>query len=102
MLTPAVARLRKILADGIYNGGIAGWAQAFGGWVLEIVPKPEKKKGEPFKVVKWRRIVERTFAWLGRYRRLSKDYERQPASSEALIYVAMIHLMLRRLESKQS
>jgi putative transposase len=93
-------RLTKILADAIYNGGIAGWAREFGGWVLEIVPKPERKKGEPFKVMKWRWIVERTFAWLGRYRRLSKDYERQPASSEALIYVAMIHLMLRRLETK--
>jgi putative transposase len=93
-------RLTKILADAIYNGGIAGWAKQFGGWVLEIVPKPERKKGEPFKVMKWRWIVERTFAWLGRYRRLSKDYERQPESSEALIYVAMIHLMLRRLEAK--
>ena len=93
-------RLTKILADAIYNGGIAEWAKQFGGWVLEIVPKPEKAKGEPFKVVKWRWIVERTFAWLGRYRRLSKDYERQSESSEALIYVAMIHLMLRRLEPK--
>ena len=93
-------RLVKILADGIYNGGIAEWAMQFGGWLLEIVPKPEKKKGEPFKVIKWRWIVERTFAWLGRYRRLSKDYERQPESSEAMIYIAMISLMLRRLEPK--
>ncbi len=93
-------RLRKILADGIYNGGIAGWAKQFGGWVLEVVPKPEKRKGEPFQVIKWRWIVERTFAWLGRYRRLSKDYERQPESSEGLIYIAMIHLMLRRLDPK--
>jgi putative transposase len=93
-------RLTKILADGIYNGGIAEWALRFGGWVLEVVPKPEKKKGEPFKVVKWRWIVERTFAWLGRYRRLSKDYERQPESSEAWIYLAMVNLMLRRLETK--
>ena len=46
-------RLRKVLADGIYNGGIAGWAKAFGGWVLEIVPKPEKAKDEPFKVAEW-------------------------------------------------
>jgi putative transposase len=93
-------RLKKILADGIYNGGIAEWAMQFGGWVLEVVPKPHRAKGEPFKVMKWRWIVERTFAWLGRYRRLSKDYERQPESSEALIYIAMSHLMLRRLESK--
>lgn len=93
-------RLKKILADGIYNGGIAEWAKQFGGWVLEIVPKPERKEGEPFEVMKWRWIVERTFAWLGRYRRLSKDYERQPESSEALIYIAMTHLMLRRLEPR--
>jgi putative transposase len=95
-------RLRKILADAIYNGGIAGWVKEFGGWLLEIVPKPERKKGEPLKVMKWRWIVERTFAWLGRDRRLSKDYERQPESSEAMIYIAMIHLMLRRLEPKQA
>ncbi len=93
-------RLKTILADGIYNGGIAEWAQQFGGWVLRIAPKPEKKKGEPFKVVKWRWIVERTFAWLGRYRRLSKDYERQPESGEAMIYIAMTQLMLRRLETR--
>jgi putative transposase len=93
-------RLRKILADAIYNGGIAGWAKQLGGWVLEVVPKPARKKGEPFQVMKWRWIVERTFAWLGRSRRLSKDYERQPESSEAMIYIAMSHLMLRRLEAK--
>src|SRR4051812_15423930 len=45
-------RLKKVLADAIYNGGIAEWAMRFGGWLLEIVPKPERKKGEPFKVVK--------------------------------------------------
>jgi putative transposase len=67
--------------------------------VLEVVPTPERKKGEPFKVVKWRWVVERTFAWLGRCRRLSKDYERGTQSTEAMVHVAMIRLMLRRLET---
>jgi putative transposase len=94
-------RLKKILADGIYNGDIAAWAKANGGWIFELVVRPpeepeeEKKK---FKVLKWRWIVERTFAWLGRYRRLSKDYEGTEESSESWIYVAMTHLMLRRLD----
>jgi putative transposase len=95
-------RLKKILADGIYNGGIAEWAKRVGGWILAVVARPadepeeEKKK---FKVLKWRWIVERTFAWLGRYRRLSKDYEGSTESSECWIYIAMTHLMLRRLET---
>jgi putative transposase len=91
-------RLKKILADGIYNGGIAEWAKQVGGWILELVVRPEGQK--KFEVLPWRWIVERTFAWLGRYRRLSKDYERRPESSESWIYIAMIHLMLRRLEPK--
>jgi putative transposase len=89
-------RLRKILADGIYNGGIAEWAKEVGGWILELVVRPEGQT--KFEVLPWRWIVERTFAWLGRYRRLSKDYEGTEESSEAWIYVAMTHLMLRRLE----
>ena len=50
-----------------------------------------------FAVVPWRWIVERTFAWLGRYRRLKWDYERLPATTEAIIHIAMIRLMVRRL-----
>jgi putative transposase len=93
-------RLKKILADGIYNGGIAEWAKEVGGWILELVVRPEPKEGEPkkFEVLPWRWIVERTFAWLGRYRRLSKDYEGTEESSESWIYLAMTHLMLRRLD----
>jgi putative transposase len=98
-------RLEKILADGIYNGGIADWAKQLGGWILELVVRAEEseeagapKGKKPFKVLKWRWIVERTFAWLGRYRRLSKDYEGTEESSESWIYIAMTHLMLRRLE----
>jgi putative transposase len=95
------ARLKKILADGIYNGGIGEWTKEVCGWILELVvrdpnePEEEKKK---FKVLKWRWIVERTFAWLGRNRRMSKDYERTEESSESWIYLSMIHLMLRRLD----
>jgi putative transposase len=98
-------RLKKVLADGIYNGGIADWAKQLGGWILELVVRAEEpeeaghpKGRKPFKVLKWRWIVERTFAWLGRYRRLSKDYEGTQESSESWIYIAMTHLMLRRLE----
>jgi putative transposase len=89
-------RLKKILADGIYNGGIAEWAKELGGWIFELVIRPEGEK--KFEVLKWRWIVERTFAWLGRYRRLSKDYEGSEESSECWIYLAMTHLMLRRLD----
>jgi len=94
-------RLEKILADGIYNGGIAEWAKAVGGWILERVvrdPDESEEEKKKFKVLKWRWIVERTFAWLGRNRRMSKDYERTEESSKSWIYLGMIHLMLRRLD----
>ena len=94
-------RLKKILADGIYNGGIAEGAKEVGAWIFELVIRPKEESEEErkkFKVLKWRWIVERTFAWLGRYRRLSKDYEGTEESSESWIYVAMTHLMLRRLD----
>ena len=61
-----------------------------------MVKRTDKEKG--FKVVPKRWVVERTFGWLGRYRRLSKDYERLPETSEAMIQMAMVHIMLRRLE----
>ena len=51
-----------------------------------------------FEVLPKRWIAERTFAWLGKYRRLSKDYEAKPETSEAMIYLTMIHLMVRRLK----
>ena len=89
-------RLRLIWADGIYAyTNLVEWVQRFAGWVLEIVKKPEGQKG--FAVLPRRWVVERTFGWLGRYRRLSKDYEHSTQSSEAMIYLAMIHIMVRRL-----
>jgi putative transposase len=86
-------RLRVIGADGGYSGRLVRWVGALCGWGVRIVTRCDVG----FQVLPKRWIVERTFAWLGRYRRLSKDYEALPATSEALIYVAMIHLMVRRL-----
>jgi len=88
-------RLQRIWADGSYGGKLVGWAKRTGGWVLEIVKRTKDAVG--FQVLPKRWVVERTLAWVGRYRRLSKDYEARPETSEALIYAAMIHLMVRRL-----
>jgi transposase len=65
---------------------------------LEVVAK--RPEAEEFEVLPFRWIVERTFAWLGRWRRTSKDYEATTASSEAFLKLAMIHLMARRLTKK--
>jgi putative transposase len=88
-------RLRLIRADGGYAGRLVQWARAAGGWVLEIVKRCDDVKG--FVVLPRRWVVERTFGWLGRYRRLSRDYETLPESSETLIRIAMINLMVHRL-----
>lgn len=91
----SLPRLRLIWADGGYAGQLVDWVQQTLGWVLEIVKRPRDVQG--FHVLPRRWVVERTFAWLGRYRRLSKDYEYLCETSEALIYLAMIRLMARRL-----
>ena len=88
-------RLQRIWADGGYAGKLVDWAKEIGQWVLEIVKRTDDVKG--FEVLPHRWIVERTFAWLGRFRRLSKDYEALIETSEAMIRVAMIRLMTRRL-----
>ena len=89
-------RLKLIWADGGYAGKLIDWTWQLGGWVLEIVKRSDDVAG--FKILPHRWIVERTFGWLGRYRRLSKDYEELTESSEAMIQVAMINLMLHRLD----
>ena len=88
-------RLRLIWADGGYAGKLIEWVAEVGQWVLEIVKRNDDVKG--FVVLPRRWVVERTFGWLGRYRRLSKDYEQLPESSENMIYIAMTNLMLHRL-----
>ncbi len=89
-------RLKLIWADGGYAGQLVEWARTFGGWFLEIVKRPPDSHS--FEVLPRRWVVERTFGWLGRCRRLSKDYEALPQTSEAWVQIAMIHLMLRRLK----
>ena len=88
-------RLKLIWADGGYAGKLVEWTKQLCGWVLEIVKRTDDMKG--FKLLPHRWVVERTFGWLGRYRRLSKDYEELTESSEAFIHIAMINLMLHRI-----
>jgi putative transposase len=98
ILRSKFSRMRLIWADGAYAGDLLAWVWALRPWRkvrLDIVKRPEGTKG--FLLLPKRWIVERTFGWLGRYRRLSKDYEYLTQTSEAMIRVAMIHLMVRRL-----
>jgi putative transposase len=88
-------RLQKLGADQNYSGELVEWANGFEQFELEIVKRPDGAHG--WVLLPKRRIVERTFGWWGRYRRLSKDYEATCESSEDLIYAAMINNMLHRL-----
>jgi putative transposase len=107
-------RLQHIWLDRGYKDGFDEWVQTELGWSVEIVKHPPKARGvwapqdavidwskilppPGFRVLPRRWVVERTFAWLGTNRRLSKEYERLPRTSETFIYVAMSRLMLRRL-----
>jgi putative transposase len=95
-LAPLVPRLKKIWADGAYAGArLAGWCKQHGGWEIQIVGPVAGRHG--FAVLPRRWVVERTFGWLRRHRRLSKDYERMVQTSETFIKVAMIRLLARRL-----
>lgn len=91
-------RLQLIWADGGYAGQLIDWVKNLAGWVLQVVKRSDDAKG--FTVLPKRWIVERTFGWLGRYRRLSKDYEELVESSEAQIHLAMINVMIHRLKPK--
>ena len=87
-------RLLKIWADQGYQGDLVDTVQQDWEIVLEIVKREEGQVG--FAVLPRRWVVERTFAWFGKYRRLSKDYERSTTSSEGMIYIASAHTMLKR------
>ena len=89
-------RLKRIWADGGYRGEFVDWvAKKFKQIVVDITLRSDDQKG--FEVIPWRWVVERSFAWLGAYRRLSKDYEFFTDHSESMIYLASIHRLLRRL-----
>lgn len=89
-------RLRLIWADAGYNvAWLIAWVHSVCQWTLDIVKRPQGSQG--FRLLPRRWVVERTFGWFSHYRVLSKDYEVLPRNSEAVVYVAMIHLMVRRL-----
>jgi putative transposase len=93
---PICPRLEQIWADAAYQGALVDWVKDQCGWRLEIVTRAEEARHR-FEVQPRRWVVERTFGWLGRNRRLSKDYEEYAETTESWIYAAMIRLMLTRL-----
>ena len=114
LVQPNAPRLELIWADSAYRGPLQTWVREVLGWRLQIVGRPGGGRGrwlradqEPpprlpgFQPAPHRWIVERTFAWIGRNRRISKDYEFLPTTSESWIYLSMIRLMLKRLAHEQ-
>lgn len=95
MIKGRFPRLALIWADGIY-ASVLEWALKQCGWVLSVVARDPARKS--FQALPKRWIVERTFGWFNRSRRLSKDYEQDPRMSETFVYLASIRLMLRRLD----
>ena len=94
-LNGACKKLRLVWVDGSYRGKLLTWVSERFRFSLQPVLRPSAHKG--FAPLPHRWVVERTFSWLSRCRRLSKDYEGSIASSEAFIHIAMIRLMLNRL-----
>ena len=88
--------LRKVWADSAYQGTLVDYVAKWYHFVLEIVRRDHQQRG--FQVQKHRWIVERTFSWLTWWRRLSKDYETTPDSSEGMIKLAAIRMMLKRIK----
>ncbi len=100
-LKESFKRLKVVFADSAYGrNALPAWVKTTFGWVLQTVLRPVGIKG--FVILPKRWIVERTFAWLARWRRHSKDYERNPKSSEAMIHISMIAIMARRLAAAKT
>ena len=98
LLRGRFARLKVIFADGGYRGELVDSIKNGFGWILSIVLRSDSAKS--FKALPKRWIVERTFSWFEGFRRLSKDYEVQPCTSEAMVQLAMIQIMLKRVKNK--
>lgn len=88
--------LNKVWVDGGYSGKLLDWAKQTIGTVLEVIKRSDQ---HTFKILPKRWVVERTFAWLLKNRRLVRDYERLKKTVESFIHLAMMRLMLRRLVS---
>ena len=96
-----MGKVRRMFADSKYHNYVLyEWVEDNAPWELVIVRRPDGKKGWVKLPLRW--TVERTFAWLGKCRRLSKDREKSVRSSEAFVKLAMIHLMLNRLDPKET
>lgn len=93
--TAVAPTLRHLWADGAYAGDWADWASEEHGVTVEVVRPPAGQRGFVVQAKRW--VVERTLAWLGRNRRLSRDFERDEQTSEMLIYLASCHLLMKRL-----
>jgi transposase len=93
----ALPRLREVIADSGFSKRFVDFVRRACGWAATI----NKKAADGFQIQPRRWVVERTFAWLVRYRRLTVDFEALPETSEAMIRTAMIHLMLRRLHPRR-
>jgi len=89
------SRLKLIWADAAYGGKLIDWVKETCQWILEIVKRNDDVKG--FQVLPRRWVVERTLAWISRYRRFGKDYEVLTETSETMIYAAMVNTMIKRL-----
>lgn len=87
--------LTHVWVDGGYQGAWTDWAAEEQQVTVEVVRTPQGQRGFVVQAKRW--VVERTFAWLGRNRRLSRDFERYETTSEMLMCLASCHLLLQRL-----
>jgi putative transposase len=121
-LDSAFPRLQHLWVDQGYKANFVNWVEQVLGWTVTVSQVPQPPRGDTglavrellgdeeferrwpkgFHVLKWRWIVERTLAWLGKNRRLSKDYELRPDTTETWIYLAMSRLLLRRIATSPS